>query len=67
MGRIRELKNQPVEIIELSTRALNCLKRSKIRTIGDLICRKEEELTSYENFDKESLDEIKVRLSELRR
>src|SRR5436190_11249205 len=36
MERLRELLGQPVDIIELSVRASNCLKAAKIRTIGDL-------------------------------
>ncbi len=63
--RLRELLNQPVDIIELSVRASNCLKAAKIRTIGDLVSRKDDELISYKNFGKKSLDEIKERLQEL--
>jgi DNA-directed RNA polymerase subunit alpha len=63
--RLRELLNQPVDIIELSVRASNCLKAAKIRTIGDLVSRKDDELISYKNFGKKSLDEIKERLVEL--
>ena len=52
--RLRELLNQPVDIIELSVRASNCLKAAKIRTIGDLVSKKDEELISYKNFGKKS-------------
>src|SRR5215467_12425178 len=45
--RLRELLNQPVDIIELSVRASNCLKAAKIRTIGDLVSKKDDELISY--------------------
>jgi len=65
MERLRELLGQPVDIIELSVRASNCLKAAKIRTIGDLVSRKDDELISYKNFGKKSLDEIKERLTEL--
>jgi DNA-directed RNA polymerase subunit alpha len=65
VDRLRELLNQPVDIIELSVRASNCLKAAKIRTIGDLVSRKDDELISYKNFGKKSLDEIKERLTEL--
>ena len=63
--RLRELLGQPVDIIELSVRASYCLKAAKIRTIGDLVSRKDDELISYKNFGKKSLDEIKERLTEL--
>lgn len=65
MDRLRELLGQPVDIIELSVRASNCLKAAKIRTIGDLVSKKDDELISYKNFGKKSLDEIKERLTEL--
>ena len=65
VDRLRELLNQPVDIIELSVRASNCLKAAKIRSIGDLVSRKDDELISYKNFGKKSLDEIKERLTEL--
>jgi len=63
--KLKELLNQPVDIIELSVRASNCLKAAKIRTIGDLVSKKDDELISYKNFGKKSLDEIKERLTEL--
>lgn len=63
--KLRELLNQPVDIIELSVRASNCLKAAKIRTIGDLVSKRDDELISYKNFGKKSLDEIKERLTEL--
>ena len=63
--RLRELLNQPVDIIELSVRASNCLKAAKIRTIGDLVSKTDDELIGFKNFGKKSLDEIKERLSEL--
>jgi DNA-directed RNA polymerase subunit alpha len=63
--KLRELLNQPVDIIELSVRASNCLKAAKIRTIGDLVSKRDDELISYKNFGKKSLDEIKERLVEL--
>lgn len=65
LKRLRELLGQPVDIIELSVRASNCLKAAKIRTIADLVSRKDDELISYKNFGKKSLDEIKERLTEL--
>src|SRR5437016_498387 len=57
LEKLRELLNQPVDIIELSVRASNCLKAAKIRTIGDLVSRRDDELISYKNFGKKSLDE----------
>ncbi len=64
-AKMEELLSQPVEIIELSVRASNCLKVAKIKTIGELVSKSEDELLSYKNFGKKSLDEIRDRLKEM--
>jgi len=64
-SRIKELLNQPVDIIELSVRAANCLKMARIKTIGELVQKKDDELLAYKNFGKKSLDEIKEKLKDL--
>lgn len=64
-AKMEELYSQPVDIIELSVRASNCLKVAKIKTIGELVAKSEDELLSYKNFGKKSLDEIKDRLKEM--
>jgi DNA-directed RNA polymerase subunit alpha len=50
---------RPVDELELSVRAANCLKAANIRTIGDLVQRDESEMLQFHNFGKKSLDEIK--------
>jgi DNA-directed RNA polymerase subunit alpha len=57
--------NRPVEELELSVRAANCLKAASIRTIGDLVRRSEAEMLQFHNFGKKSLDEIKSILETL--
>ena len=64
-AKLKELLNQPVDMIELSVRASNCLKVAKIKTIGDLVRKTEDDLLSYKNFGKKSLEEIQSRLKEL--
>ncbi len=64
-AKLQELLSQPVDIIELSVRASNCLKVAKIKTIGELVGKTEDELLSYKNFGKKSLDEIRERLKEM--
>ncbi|MBI4397349.1 MAG: DNA-directed RNA polymerase subunit alpha [Elusimicrobia bacterium] len=64
-SRVKDLLEQSVDIIELSVRASNCLKAAKIKTIGDLVTKKEDELLNFKNFGKKSLDEIRDRLKEL--
>jgi DNA-directed RNA polymerase subunit alpha len=57
--------SRPVEELELSVRAANCLKAANIRTIGDLVVRDEAEMLKFHNFGKKSLDEIKAILDTL--
>jgi len=57
--------DQGVEMIELSSRASNCLKVAGIRTIGELVGRTEDDLLAVKNFGKKSLDEIKDKLKEM--
>ena len=64
-SRVKDLLTQPVDIIELSVRASNCLKAAKIKTINELVSKSEEELLNFKNFGKKSLDEIVDRLKEL--
>lgn len=63
--KLREILNQPVEIIELSIRSANCLKAAGIKTIGELVRKKEEDLLACRNFGKKSLDEVKSKLKDL--
>ena len=58
------LADVPVEELELSVRALNCLKANDITKIGQLLSKREDELLSLRNFGRKSLDEIKERLVE---
>ena len=63
--RIEEMLNQPVDIIELSSRAANCLKAAKIATIRELVIKTDEELKAIKNFGAKSLEEIKEKLVEM--
>ena len=49
---------QPVENVELSVRAQNCLNNADIRTLGELCQKTETKMLKYRNFGKKSLDEI---------
>jgi len=48
----------PVLELELSVRSANCLREAKIKTVGDLVKRTEQEMLKYRNFGKKSLNEI---------
>ncbi len=65
-GRLKDMMDQSVDMIELTVRASNCLKAAKIRTIGDLVSKTEAELLGFKNFGKKSLEEIKDRLTEMK-
>jgi len=52
----------PVDELELSVRALNCLKANDITKLGELLAMRVEELLALRNFGAKSLDEIKQKL-----
>jgi DNA-directed RNA polymerase subunit alpha len=58
------LMDTPIEELDLSVRAFNCLKANEIQTVGQLLQKKEEELLALRNFGRKSLDEIKEKLVE---
>ena len=55
----------PIEEIEFSVRAYNCLKRAGIHTIQDLVSKKEIELTKIRNLGKKSLKEVIDKVKEI--
>jgi len=55
----------PIQELELSVRAANCLDSIKIETVGDLAKMKEPELLKVRSFGKTSLREIKRKLADL--
>lgn len=50
---------KPIEELELSVRAHNCLVQEGIKRILDLVNRPEDELLKYKNFGRKSLNEVK--------
>jgi DNA-directed RNA polymerase subunit alpha len=56
------LADVPVEELELSVRALNCLKANDITKLCELLALRVEELLALRNFGSKSLDEIKQKL-----
>ena len=55
----------PIEEIEFSVRAYNCLKRAGINTVQDLINKKEVEVTKIRNLGKKSLKEVLDKVREM--
>jgi DNA-directed RNA polymerase subunit alpha len=61
------IAESPIEELELTVRAYNCLKRAGITKIGEILKRMEkgeEEMLAIRNFGKKSLDELVERLEE---
>jgi DNA-directed RNA polymerase subunit alpha len=52
----------PIETLELSVRAYNCLKRSGLTTVGAVLEKSEEELLSLRNFGDKSYEELRDKL-----
>ena len=55
----------PIEDLNLSMRAYNCLRRGGIKTIGDIMERSPDDLLAIRNLGMKSLLEIWARLHEL--
>ena len=60
-----EKYNMPVEQLDLSVRTMNCLRRSNITTVGELIGKGPKELLKLRNFGQKSYQEIDDRLEAL--
>ncbi|MBX3468571.1 MAG: DNA-directed RNA polymerase subunit alpha [Planctomycetes bacterium] len=56
--------SMPVTELDLSVRAQNCLESENIRTIGELVRMKEEDLVKLRNFGRVTLKEIEKKLTE---
>lgn len=54
----------PVSELDLSVRALNCLESEGIKTIGELVKQKEDDLVKLRNFGRVTLKEIEKKLEE---
>ncbi|MGK7917466.1 MAG: DNA-directed RNA polymerase subunit alpha [Prochloraceae cyanobacterium] len=48
----------PIEELQLSVRAYNCLKRAQINTVADLLDYSEEDLLEIKNFGQKSAEEV---------
>ncbi len=64
-AKLKDILNQSVDMIELSSRAANCLKVAHIKTVGELVSKRDDELLAVKNFGQKSLDEIKERLKDM--
>lgn len=57
-NRLRKILLTPVDELELSVRAHNCLKAANIKNLSELVQLQESELLKFRNFGKKSLAEL---------
>lgn len=57
--------NTPIEALNLSVRAYNCLKRSGFTTVGQVLEKSEDELLALRNFGRKSYDELRAKLVQM--
>jgi DNA-directed RNA polymerase subunit alpha len=55
---MRQLLKSKLSDLELSVRALNCLKAAEVETLGDLVSYNKNDLMKFRNFGKKSLTEL---------
>jgi len=58
----QKIYDTPIEELDLSVRAYNCLKRSNITKVGQVLSMNEEDLLGVRNFGEKSLLELRERL-----
>ena len=56
--RVRQLLKKKLVDLDLSVRALNCLKSADVSTLGDLVSYQKDDLLKFRNFGKKSLAEL---------
>ena len=59
-----KLYDIPIEDLDLTVRAYNCLKRAGIIKVGQVLEMSEDDLLGVRNFGRKSLDELRDRLAE---
>ncbi len=62
---MRQLLKTKLTDLDLSVRALNCLKAADVETLGELCQFNRNDLLKFRNFGKKSLTELDDKLSEL--
>ena len=63
--RVAGLLNEPIERLDLSTRARNCLDVAEVRILEDLVFKTSDELLAIKNLGQTVLTEIERKLGDL--
>ncbi|MEL6535504.1 MAG: DNA-directed RNA polymerase subunit alpha [Bacteroidota bacterium] len=64
MLHMRKLLKTPLNDLDLSVRAYNCLKAADVRTLGDLVRLEISDMMKFRNFGKKSLAELEQLVAE---
>jgi len=62
---MRQLLKTKLTEMDLSVRALNCLKSAEVETLGELVVFNKNDLLKFRNFGKKSLSELEELLANL--
>ncbi len=62
---MRQLLKTKLTDLDLSVRALNCLKAAEVETLGDLVQYNKNDLLKFRNFGKKSLAELEELLDKM--
>jgi DNA-directed RNA polymerase subunit alpha len=62
--QLRKVLKTPLEDLDLSVRAFNCLKAAKINSLSELVQYEQEDLMKFRNFGQKSLSEIEQVLTD---
>ena len=62
---MRQLLKTKLVDLDLSVRALNCLKAAEVETLGDLVKFNKNDLLKFRNFGKKSLTELEELLEQM--
>jgi DNA-directed RNA polymerase subunit alpha len=63
---MRQLLKRKLSDLNLSVRALNCLKAADVETLGQLVSHNKNDLLKFRNFGKKSLTELEELLDSLK-
>lgn len=63
--KMRQMLKSKLSDMDLSVRALNCLKSAEVETLGELVQLNKNDLLKFRNFGKKSLSELDALLEKL--
>lgn len=63
-SKLKKLET-PIDDLDFSVRAYNCLKRANVNTLGDLTEKTELEMMKIRNLGKKSLKEVIDKIKEM--